>query len=85
MKPLSRINTWVPSRTKSRIAAVARRTGLKNSDVIRIGLGLALDQFEAGYIRLGGHTSTPKGRPARRTPRAKPARPGQTSTPDKSQ
>ena len=85
MKPLSRINTWVPSRTKSRIAAVARRTGLKNSDVIRIGLGVALDQFEAGDIRLGGHPPGPEGRPARRTRRAKPGRPVHPSTNDRKQ
>lgn len=58
MKRLARINTWVPAKTKRRISAVARRTGLKDSDVIRIGLGLALDQFESGPMEIG--TPTPK-------------------------
>lgn len=52
MKLLVRINTWVPARTKERIAAVAERTGLKTSDVIRIGLGVALDQFESGPMEI---------------------------------
>lgn len=52
MKPLARINTWVPAKTKKRIVAVAERTGLKTSDVIRIGLGYALDHFESGPMQI---------------------------------
>lgn len=52
MKPLARINTWVPAKTKKRIVAVAERTGLKTSDVIRIGLGYALDHFESGPVQI---------------------------------
>ena len=52
MKLLVRINTWVPTRTKTRIAALAKRTGLKTSDVIRIGLAYALDHFESGPVEI---------------------------------
>ena len=52
MKPLARINTWVPAKTKKRIVAVAERTGLKTSDVVRIGLGIALDHFESGPVLI---------------------------------
>lgn len=52
MSALSRINTIVPAKTKARIAALARKTGLKPADVIRIGLNVALDQFERQSIRL---------------------------------
>lgn len=52
MKPLARINTWVPVKTKQRIVAVAESTGLKTSDVIRIGLGFALDHFESGPVQI---------------------------------
>ena len=52
MKPLARINTWVPAKTKKRIVAVAERTGLKTSDVIRISLGYALDHFESGPVQI---------------------------------
>jgi hypothetical protein len=52
MRQLSRINTLVPAKTKSRIAVLARKTGLKPADVIRIGLNVALDQFEQQSIRL---------------------------------
>lgn len=55
MKPHARINTWVPANTKKRIAVVAERTGLKTSDVIRIGLGYALDHFESGPVQIPTH------------------------------
>jgi antitoxin component of RelBE/YafQ-DinJ toxin-antitoxin module len=62
MKLLARINTWVPTRTKTRITALAKRTGLKTSDVIRIGLRFALDHFEQGPVEL----STGRKQPERR-------------------
>jgi hypothetical protein len=64
MNRQARINTWVPVRTKRRISAVARRTGLKDADVIRIGLGIALDQFESGPLEIGSAPRKPERRPS---------------------
>lgn len=61
MKPLARINTWVPAKTKKRIVAVAERTGLKTSDVIRIGLGYALDHFESGPVQIPARPNKQEG------------------------
>lgn len=52
MSATARINTIVPAKTKARIAVLARKTGLKPADVVRIGLHVALDQFEQQSIRL---------------------------------
>lgn len=63
MKLPCRINTWVPFKTKARIASVAKRTGLKTSDVIRISLKLALDHFEKGSVQLTSLTPTRQRQP----------------------
>lgn len=57
----SRINTYVPTETKERLERLAKESGLKPSDLIRLSLSFAVRHFETHGIAIAPQNQKRKG------------------------